>query len=190
MMLPEPAGLRRFISENWRSQIIHLAGKRFRVKIAFKKCTNRTGSPFRLERNGTFSLVFEGIHFLLDNIGRISNASCKQFRMFKNRGSDLSEAGFRCRSAHFGFQILPAVAFGRQYIFRPSWCLCKHAFPPLCHPIRKKSPCRTLHGAMTRCATLASRTLSVSKPLSQACVRFSPEGSGLSPCGLHRKLSA
>ena len=78
--------------------------------------------------------------------------------MFKNRGPYFSEAGLRSSSTHSGFQILPPIALCRQYVSCSSWCLCEHAFPPLCHHVRKKSPCRTLHGAMTRCATLASRT--------------------------------
>ena len=93
MVFSQTSVLWVFIPEDRGVQVIHLAGKRFCIKIAFKKTAYSAGSSFRFQCNGTLPFILERIHLLLHDIRCIADTAKKQFSMFKYRRTHFAVSG-------------------------------------------------------------------------------------------------
>ncbi|MPM61884.1 hypothetical protein SDC9_108747 [bioreactor metagenome] len=85
MMLPEPARLGTFITENGIVQVVHFGRLRFAEEVVFHEHADDPRRAFRLEGNRTLAFIEEGIHLLLHDIRRFADAAQKQLRMLDDR---------------------------------------------------------------------------------------------------------
>ena len=86
---------------------------------------NACGS-FGLQGDGAVALVHEGIHFLLNNVGRIAHAPLEKLGVFEDRGADFAVSAQRTHAAHGIFDFMPAMAVLGKHILGALRRLSEH----------------------------------------------------------------
>ena len=115
--LTKSACLRLFITIA-RNKVACLNRKSFVFKSVFKNGSCRTGCTLGAKRYAFAALCVECVHFFLNNIGCLTNATGKKLCVLKHGSSDFSETVGASLLTHNLFNKLPFVAFLRKNIFR------------------------------------------------------------------------
>ncbi len=84
VVFAQSARLRTFIAKRRAIEIKHLRRLGFGKKVVLHKHPNHARRAFRLEGDGTLAFVEEGVHLLLHDVRRFSNAAQEKLRMLKN----------------------------------------------------------------------------------------------------------
>ena len=98
------------------ANVTNLKGQCAVHKTVFNSASNNTCSKFGTKGNASSALVVKGIHFLLNNVGSISNASFKYLGVFENRHPYFFKAVKSCGIKHKLFYKLPFIAVLRQKV--------------------------------------------------------------------------
>ena len=131
VMLPQASRLGLLIAENRGVEIIHLAGQGIGEQMILDQ---RAHSPCRalgLERDAAVSLVLEGVHFLLHDVGGIPHTPQEKLGMLKNGRADLPIARQRGPAPHDALDGLPDMRVLRQHIPGALGRLCQQCDPLL-----------------------------------------------------------
>ena len=129
MELTKPACLWLLISEA-RDIVAILARLHIRKMFAFNKSTNRRRCSFRFQRDAAVTEIFEGVHFLLDDVRGLPNSSVEQVRILKNRCTKFTKAVFVTNLKKGIFNIVPLVGILRHHVLRTLRCFNCHLYPP------------------------------------------------------------
>ena len=77
---------------------------------------HHTGGCFGAQGETVFSLVDEGIHFLLDHVSEFADRALEELGVLDDRHPDLLESVFREQVAHDALEMLPGANLRGQYI--------------------------------------------------------------------------
>ena len=93
--------------------IANLCGQRPVYYSVFYSASDNSGSKLGTKRYRAAAFIIKGVHFLLYNIGRVSNTALKHLCMLKNRNTDFLKPEKLSGFKHFSFYKLPASALLR-----------------------------------------------------------------------------
>ena len=96
-------------------------------KSVFDKSAHASCGTFRAKGDGTFTFIKEGVHFLLNNVGGIANASCKKFGVFEGGETDFLKAEKFGNLHGSFFNMLPFCALFRKNILGSSGRFSKNS---------------------------------------------------------------
>ena len=115
VVFAEPPRLRLFIAED-RRDIVDFERQRAGVEAVFNDAADDGGRPLGTQRDRAAALILKGIHFLLDDVGRVADAAQEKLGVFKGGKANFREAEVCGAAAEDAFQILPVVARRRQNV--------------------------------------------------------------------------
>ena len=75
-------------------------------------------------RNASATAVVERIHFLINNVRTVTDASLEEFRMLEDWRADFLIVEFAANVAQDGFDIPPAIDRAGQDVLGTTGCRC------------------------------------------------------------------
>ena len=123
MELSHAASLGTVVPEHG-SDIEDLQRHRFSIEFIFDEGTYDSSRIFGTKRNASATAVVERIHFLINNVRTVTDASLEEFRMLEDWRADFLIVEFAANVAQDGFDIPPAIDRAGQDVLGTTGCRC------------------------------------------------------------------
>ncbi len=124
--LPVTPFLRLFVPEH-RADGPQLVARTAQQAVG-NHCAHHTGGRLRTQRQTLATLVGEGVHLLLDNVGELTDRALEKRGVLDDGCTNLREAILREQLAHGVFEMLPSADLLRQHIIHATdrlYLLCQ-----------------------------------------------------------------
>ena len=101
-------------------EIVELDGQAVVVDAVLEHGARRARGAFGAQGYGAASLVEEGVHFLLDDVGGVADAALEELRVLKDGSAHLAKAMQGGFAAHDGLDDLPLYGFLGKNVLGPA----------------------------------------------------------------------